>query len=112
VREGDEAHLFFVVTRGAASVRLSLDPEGGRKVRVASIGPGASFGEMALLDGGKRSADVIADERVVCYGFSVDELRKLGDERPAILIKMFGNMMRDLSERLRRANSEIRALEN
>ena len=112
VREGDEAHIFFVVTRGSASVRLSVDGERERKVRVASIGPGVSFGEMALLDGGRRSADVVADERVVCYGFSVDELRKLGEAYPPIMIKMFANMTRDLSERLRRANNEIRALEN
>jgi glutaminase len=112
IREGDEARLFFIITRGTASVRLTVDAENERTVRVASIGPGGAFGEMALLDGGKRSASVIADERVVCYGFSVEELRKLGEEHPSILIKIFANMTRDLSERLRRANNEIRVLEN
>ena len=36
---------------------------GRAKKRVASIGPGLTFGEMALLDGGKRSADIVADEQ-------------------------------------------------
>jgi glutaminase len=112
VREGEKANLFFVIARGTASVQLRIKSgEGTRVVRVASIGPGVSFGEMALLDGGLRSADVIADEKVVCYGFSVEELRDIGKERPNLFITILRNMMRDSSERLRRANDEIRALE-
>jgi len=112
VREGDEARLFFVIARGTATVCLRIrQDDGERIVRVASLGPGLSFGEMALLDGGRRSADVIADERVVCYGFSVEHLREIGRENPRIFTTILGNMMRDFSERLRRANDEIRALE-
>lgn len=116
VREGDEARLFFVLARGKATVFLRLagadgETDGESLVRVATLGPGLSFGEMALLDGGRRSADVIADERVVCYGFSVDHLREIGSEHPHIFNVILGNMMRDFSERLRRANDEIRALE-
>jgi glutaminase len=112
MREGDPARLFFVITRGAASVRIAVSGDsGGRKARIASIGPGVSFGEMALLDGGRRSADVVADEKVVCYGFSVEALRDLGASHPSILVTLFANLTRDLSERLRRANGEIRALE-
>ncbi|MET0182889.1 MAG: cyclic nucleotide-binding domain-containing protein, partial [Caulobacterales bacterium] len=113
VREGDKASLFFVIARGVASVRITVD-DGGRQraVRLASIGRGVSFGEMALLDGGRRSADVVAEERVLCYGFSVEELHEIGRDDPGFLVKLFGNMARDLSERLRRANGEIRALEN
>ena len=81
-------------------------PAGERTVRVASLGPGVSFGEMALLDGQARSADVVADERVVCYGFSVEALRELGRAHPNLIATILGNMMRDLSERLRRANDE------
>jgi glutaminase len=112
VREGDEARLFFVVARGTVSVQLRIRHEGGERiVRVASLGPGVSFGEMALLDGGRRSADIVADERAVCYGFSVEALREVGKTHPNLLMTILGNMMRDFSERLRRANDEIRALE-
>jgi glutaminase len=112
VREGDAARLFFIVARGSVTIRLRVRSEAcERAVRVASLGPGLSFGEMALLDGQARSADVIADDRVVCYGFSVDSLRDLGRAHPNLIATILGNMMRDLSERLRRANDEIRALE-
>jgi glutaminase len=112
VREGDEARLFFAVARGTVTVQLRIPhEEGERIVRVASLGPGLTFGEMALLDGGRRSADIVADERAVCYGFSVEQLREVGKAHPNLLMTILGNMMRDFSERLRRANDEIRALE-
>jgi glutaminase len=109
IREGDPAKLFFVIARGTVSVFLSVPGE--RRKRVACIGPGLSFGEMALLDGGRRSADVVADERVICYGLSVERIRDLAAEHPNIMITILGNLTRDFSERLRRANEEIRALE-
>jgi glutaminase len=112
VREGDPARLFFIVARGTVTIRLRVRSAAGeRTVRVASLGPGLSFGEMALLDGQARSADVVADERVVCYGFSVESLNELGRAHPNLIATILGNMMRDLSERVRRANDEVRALE-
>jgi glutaminase len=85
--------------------------ENGRKKRVASIGPGLSLGEMALLDGRKRSADIVADERVICYGLAVEQLRELAAEHPTIMVTILGNLTRDFSERLRHANEAISALE-
>ena len=108
LREGDPANLFFVIARGSVSVTITL--AGGRRKRVACIGPGLSFGEMALLDGGPRSADVVADEYVVCYGFSVQRLRELSGENPEVLITIMANLAKEFSARLRRANDEIRGL--
>ena len=109
IREGADAKLFFVVARGPVSVQIRV--QGDRKKRVASIGPGLSFGEMALLDGGKRSADIVADERVICYGLAVEQLQELAAEHPNIMITILGNLTREFSERLRHANDEISALE-
>jgi len=82
-------------------------------VRIATMGPGALLGEMALLEGGAglRSADIVADERTICYGFSIEELRALTGAHPAILLTIFSNIAGDLAQRLRAANGEIRALE-
>jgi glutaminase len=111
IREGSEAKLFFVVARGTVSVQIGVQRRGDRKKRVASIGPGLSFGEMALLDGRKRSADIVADEKVICYGLAVEQLRELAAEHPNIMITILGNLTREFSERLRHANEEISALE-
>ncbi len=111
IREGTDAKLFFVVARGTVSVQIRVQGQDGRKRRVASIGPGLSFGEMALLDGGKRSADIVADERVICYGLAVGQLQELAAEHPNVMITILGNLTREFSERLRHANEEIGALE-
>jgi glutaminase len=111
IREGADARLFFVLARGKVSVHITMLGEGNRKKRVASIGPGLSFGEMALLDGGKRSADIVADERVICYGLGVEQLQALAAEHPNSMITILGNLTREFSERLRHANQEIRVLE-
>ena len=108
LREGDPARAFFVVARG--SVRVVLPVEGERMHRIADIGPGLTFGEMALIDGGRRSAGVIAEDDVLCYCLAVEALREMSAERPAIMTTILSNLARDLSERLRRANREIRAL--
>jgi glutaminase len=111
IREGAEANLFFVLARGTVSVQIRVPGQGERRKRVASIGPGLSFGEMALLDGGKRSADIVADERVICYGLRVEQLHELTAEHPNIMITILSNLTREFSERLRHANEEIGVLE-
>lgn len=108
VREGEAGRLLFVIAQGAASVQLTLP--GARTVRVATIGAGGCVGEMALLDGSPRSADVIADGRVIAYGFSIEEMMALSDTHPSLLLTIFANLSRDFAERLRAANNEIRSL--
>ncbi|HEX9160494.1 MAG TPA: mechanosensitive ion channel family protein, partial [Thermoanaerobaculia bacterium] len=49
----------FIVHEGTVSVRLADDTKNGRH-EVAQLGPGSVFGEMALLTGESRTADVIA----------------------------------------------------
>jgi CRP/FNR family transcriptional regulator, cyclic AMP receptor protein len=52
--EGTTGHEFFLIVKGSAAVRRK-----GRKV--ATLGPGQYFGELALLDRGPRSATVVAE---------------------------------------------------
>jgi glutaminase len=109
LRAGDPANLFFVVASGSVSVWIPLP--GGRRRRLASIGPGLTFGEMALLDGGPRSADVVADARTICYGFSVMKLQEMTAEHPATVVAILRNLIRNFSARLRLANNELSALD-
>jgi glutaminase len=112
IREGDKAKLFFALARGNVSVQIRVpSPAGDKTRRIATLGPGLTFGEMALLDHGDRSADVVADERVVCYGIAIEQLHELAAAHPNILVTILSNLTREFSERLRRANDAIRALE-
>ena len=106
---GEAGDMFFVLARGTVSVLVP--GAGGAPIRVSCIGPGQFFGEMAVLGDGRRSADVVADERVVCYGITADALRALGAEDPAISARILGNMAREFTGRMQRANAMISALQ-
>ncbi len=109
VREGDVADCLYLLAAGRASICLSLK-NGARNQRLSSISPGLAFGELALLDGGTRSADVIADEPTLCYVLAIAKLQALAKCYPEIQSKLIFNIGRELSARLRRADAEIRIL--
>lgn len=58
--KGDPGEAMYVVLSGR--VRLGVVSVEGREVTYALIGPGQMFGEIAILDGGPRSADATAAE--------------------------------------------------
>jgi len=110
IREGDPADALFLLAAGLVSVRLRLR-EGTRYKRLSAIPPGVAFGELALFHGGTRSADVTADEPAICYVLSIAKLDELAILHPEIRAKLVFNIARELSARLRRADAEIRSLE-
>src|SRR2546423_11905996 len=63
VKEGEQAVAFFIVANGRVEVVQST---GSKTQRLAELGPGDCFGEMALLDGGARSATARALEDTQC----------------------------------------------
>ena len=58
VRRGEPGGAFYVVVSGAVDVLLVADD--GRRLPLARLGEGSSFGEMSLLTGEAVSADVVA----------------------------------------------------
>ena len=85
----------FVIGAGQATV--SIDGE-----TVAEVGPGDCVGEMALLDGGRRTATVTAQSPMTLYVLSGAEFGALLDHSPAIDRKI----MVSLARRLRHAETD------
>ena len=77
-REGDSGREFFVVVDGRARVLV------GDRGRVAALGPGASFGEMSLLDQGPRSASVEAETDMQLLVLDARSFSSLLDEVPSV----------------------------
>ena len=96
VGEGETADTFFVLLSGEASVRR----KGGatRSRRVATLGPGSYFGELALLDPAPRSATVSATTPVVLAAISARVFRTLLREVPAMNEKLLAGLARRLRE--------------
>ncbi|MGZ8135907.1 MAG: glutaminase A [Methylococcaceae bacterium] len=110
-REGEPADSLFFVVKGEVQVTLPLSR--GRAGRISTLPAGSAFGEMAMLDGGVRSADIIADSEVTClvlqYATLAANLSELG---VSIRLKLVTNIARGLSQKLRQATLEIKSLKN
>jgi CRP-like cAMP-binding protein len=94
VREGEIGHEFYLVSSGSVAVR-----RGGRKV--AALGPGQCFGEMALLDKGPRTATIVALEPTELIVLGQREFLGVLDQVPAVAHKLLVSM----AARLREADS-------
>jgi CRP-like cAMP-binding protein len=87
---------FFVVAEGRATVRLH-----GEAVR--RIGPGDHFGEIALVDGGRRSAEIVADTNMLCLGIPASELRTFVKSHPEVAWALLEHVVHRLRETEARA---------
>jgi glutaminase len=106
--EGDASDAVYFLLAGRVRVQLVL--AGGRERRLATLGPGVAFGEMAILDEARRSADVVTETDAVVARLPIVEFHHLAEESPGITEHFALNMVRNLSARLRRANEQVRRL--
>jgi CRP-like cAMP-binding protein len=83
--EGEGGLMFFVVDSGELNVEVHGEP-------VATIGPGASFGEIALIDRRPRTATVTAKSDVTAYGLPVFVFRPFVESRPQVAWKLLEAM--------------------
>ena len=84
--------------------------QNGTHQRIASLGPGMEFGEMALLGQTTRSAAVHADTDVQCRVLDAVEFGKVARAAPELNVAVLTNLATDLANRLRGANQWIAAL--
>ncbi len=82
-QRGDEGDGMIVVLAGR--VRLSLLARDGREISLKHAGPGEIIGEIALLDGGPRSADATALTRTEGCFLPRAGFQRLLDRRPGLL---------------------------
>ena len=90
-----------IVKTGADGLGLYIIKEGNVPVirdgqRVASMGPGQFFGEISVLDGGPRTADVRAESATVCLTLVSWEVKPLLMENASISYKMLLELVKRL----------------
>jgi small-conductance mechanosensitive channel/CRP-like cAMP-binding protein len=83
LRHGAAGDSMFVVHSGTASVRLADDSAEGWH-EVAQLGSGTVFGEMALLTGETRTADVVALSDVTALEIGKDSLQPILYDHPEL----------------------------
>jgi CRP/FNR family cyclic AMP-dependent transcriptional regulator len=90
VRQGEIGTGFFVVVSGA--VRVVRDGES-----IAQLGPGEFFGELSVLDGQPRVAQVISSEPTICLALASWDFEAVVKDQPSVALAI----LRELAGRLR-----------
>ncbi len=101
---GDPGRDIYLVTVGR--VRLSILTSEGRELSFAHAEAGQVFGEIAVLDGGQRTADATAVTKVQALTLSKPALMKLMETRPALREAV----VRFLCKRVREADQQLEGI--
>jgi hypothetical protein len=99
VEVGQHGDSMFLVLEGEVRARNMID---GRETTLSTIGVGDFFGEIALLDHGPRSADVIANTASVLLKISSAGVERLVRECPAVAAPFLLALSRATVGRLRK----------
>ena len=101
--EGDHSDACYIVRRG--DLRVTREHSDGRAIALATLGPGDIFGELAMLDGGTRSASVETLTDSELLGLPATDVRRViaghGDIA-AKLIVAITKRLRETNERVAR----------
>jgi CRP/FNR family transcriptional regulator, cyclic AMP receptor protein len=87
VRQGEPGRGMFVLAEGRAKVVVD-------RAEVATLGPGSYFGEMAVIDGGPRTATIVAETEVATLEITPQAFLRLLEREPTISAAI-GRELRD-----------------
>jgi SulP family sulfate permease len=105
-KEGDPGNGIYFILSGYVSVFT-----GGRSHRLTTFAEGVFFGEMSLFEDLPRSATVRAEIDTELLFISKKDFQQLGVTEPLISTHILAEIAKELSNRLRLTNAEVRALE-
>ncbi len=101
----EPANKIYFIHSGEVSIDLSIRRN---HTRLAQLGPGMFFGELAFVENGTRTANARAKTEVTCFELSRERFEN--DLPTEIRYKLLMNVCDQLAQNLRTANKEITAL--
>jgi len=93
-RQGEVGTGFFIVVEGQVRVVRDGTP-------VARLGPGEFFGELSVLDGGPRIAQVVAETPTSCLALASWDFERVLREEPGValaVLKVVAGRLREVTE--------------
>ena len=108
VRQGERADMLFILLEGEVAVASSVG-EDGIRARLATLTAGTLFGEMALLSGAPRSADVVAITNVRCLGVEAASMVQFRRNHPELAYYLMAAIAGQLASNLLTANVALKS---
>ena len=103
--EGDQTDQMYLVIAGSVNV-LKGAPDHAVKF-LATLGPGKTFGEMALIDAEPRSASVVTNADTTFLVLTAAGFDALTAQHPGVALSFVRKLARMLSERLRETSGAL-----
>ncbi len=104
LREGEGGEDMFIIKKGAVDIYKG---EGLSKRKIAHLLPGSHFGEIALIEGGPRTATVVALEDSELLTLNRKDLEGLLSQNEHIALKFYKAFTKALCDRLRQSNDNL-----
>jgi glutaminase len=102
VRAGDTAESLYFILSG--QVDVLVDTDGGQQLRLTTLASGTVFGEVALVNQQRRTADVVAASDAVCLEVRFDDLQD------AVRTRMLVNMASYFASKIQRDTELVQHL--
>ncbi len=103
-KEGDRGNELFLIQNGEVEIFIERK---GKKIHLATLSRGDFFGEMGILRGEYRSANVLSNTILDLYVISRDNIEELVNGSSKIAAKLFLNLSEVLAERIASTNREV-----
>ena len=104
-QHGQLGDKLYVILEGR--IRISRNVPGMGEEALAVLGPGAVFGEMALLDEAPRSADALVHDRCRLLAVPKDAFEDLLFLHKDLAYEVLWSVVRMLTQRLRETNDKL-----
>ncbi len=91
----------YIIVKGSIEIRIHEPGRSDKEIAIAELGPGAFFGELALIDHeSKRTASAYAQGPTVLVGFFKPELMEIMERKPETGVKILFQLAKVLGKRL------------
>jgi CRP-like cAMP-binding protein len=98
VRKGEPGDAMLGVVEGEVRSCISV---AGKECMLATLGPGAVFGEISLFDKGPHAADIISNEESLLVKISADAVANISREAPEAALAMLMGLIKAIAGRVR-----------
>lgn len=111
--EGANSNELYIIVQGEVEILVnpalvSDQPEERESVAIATLRSGQSFGEIALVDQGLRSASAMAKQNTRLLVLPREQLIRLCEAYPQLGYRLMYNLAADLALKMRSTDLRIR----